>query len=178
MDPTPLPPSKPEPSALLRLAEEWAKSLGNETAWGTGQRADGTSVPALALKHGIFILFCEDRAGILALTAMAEFPPEGRAQLRRLTEADEGKLAAALKAALTQNPRSGFSFFPPDFRHLFELQRLALEQHLKISSEDVSTFNRFADAIQELCSGMMHAGLVVGSVMTTQTSVGPSDMYR
>ncbi len=171
----------PGPSTLpphLDLAVKWAQELGNTAVVISGTYPDGRVIPAIAIKHGMFTVVCREGEGGLHLQGIMDIPPEARSQLRSLDAGSQSKLLTTLKGALMDNPRSGFGFFPVEFKHVYELQKISLDQVVRLVSDDAGTFNRFADAIQELATGMYKAAMVFGPLRVSQSFPGSDPMYR
>jgi hypothetical protein len=168
-EPTSLPPQ-------LAIAEEWARNLGNRVtrAWGT--YPDGRREPAIFIGHGVYTIICTEQSGALSLVAIVEIQDESREKLRRLAKADQDKILAALKVTLMQEGRSGFSFFPAEFQLLWEIQKYQLTQAVRVARDDASTFNRFADSIQEISSGLLRSTMVLASLPLRQVSGGSPSM--
>ena len=94
-----------------------------------------------------------------------------RKKLADLAPEDKQRLLIALRGELSSNSRTGFSFIPQKFSSVDQLEAFNVEQLLKISEDDVSSFNRFCDALQEIVTTAMKAVSVFGLLVSTQ---GPS----
>lgn len=166
------------PEDVLTLAEKWARDLGNVTARISGTTPDGHEIPALSIKHGVFTVFCREEAGALHFSAILDIPADARSQLRKLDAPSQTRLLTTLKVALMENPRTGFGFFPVEFQRVYEIQKISLDQVVKISPDDSSTFNRFSDAIQELSTGLLKTVMVFSPVQLLQATPRDDTMYR
>lgn len=168
----------PQLTPMLELAEKWAMGMGCQTARITATLPDGTVEPALSIKRGQFVIFCKEQSGALLLLAILEIPSESRSRLRMLDKPTKDKLLTALKLAIMQNERTGFSLFPEDIQSVDELQKFSLSQIVRLSESDTSSFNRFADAIQELTTGIVRSMMAFGPLMFTQPGRVVDSMYR
>ena len=173
-------PAVPPPlTPSLELAAKWAKDLGNQVIHISASLPGGKIDPALSITHGTFVLFCKDLGESISLIGIVDIPPDSRARLRALSSDESSRMFMAFRLALMENPRSGFSFFPTDFKTIHEVQKFSLEQRFRVSESDTASFNRFADAIQELATGILRAAMVFGPMGVGQTVVRQdTGMYR
>lgn len=150
----------------LATAQKWATDLGNQVTQVTAQRPGGPPEPALQIKHGAYVLFAKlgTEAGVLVIMAIADLPPEFRARLARLDEESKIKLYVALKFALVQNSRDAFEIHPVTSKNIAEVERFGITQMLRVEEGDTASFNRLADAIQELVTGLARASMALGPV--------------
>lgn len=65
-----------------------------------------------------------------------------------------------------------FRFPPKGVREAAHLDRLVVEQLIRVSRDDPGSFNRFVDAIQEVVSGTARAMAFLGSLVE-ETDSGP-----
>lgn len=145
---------------MVELAERWARELGYPTDRTEGTRSDGSTVPSLVIQYGAVSLLCNEHEGTLRVLAVMDVSPETRAQLRKLDAGASAQLLSALKLALTQNPRGGFSCYPSGFRHAAEIEQISLHQRFKVADGDLGSFNRFLDALQEVSVGAIRLAAV------------------
>ncbi len=132
------------------LAEEWAKALGNTTSWVEGTGPSGTPVPALSIQHGPAGLVVIEPNGVLGVLAGMEFGGELKTQIARLPSKIQEKMLYTVKQALMECPRIAWQMQPPTVTRMGDLNNIQLSTFMQIDRNSKETFNRFADAIQEL----------------------------
>lgn len=147
-------------SEMLQLAERWAREAGCETERTEGRRTDGSTIPSIAIQHGAVSLLCNERDGVLRVIVVMDIAEGTRAQLRRLDANQNAQFLSTLRSTLTQNPRGGFSCYPGGFRHASEIRQITLEQRLRIAANELSSFNRFLDAMQEVSIGALRVAQI------------------
>jgi len=105
-------------------------------------------------------------------------PASLRAILSRLGEDSQRQLNDAIQAALLSNPRTAFQF-SGDPKSVTSIEVIQLEQVFRLDEQDRSSFNRFADAVQELVVGLnkvgrAYAGFVQGPPAESSSRLGGS----
>jgi hypothetical protein len=115
---------------------------------------DGTTTPFLMVKFGAYPVFvAEQGQGCIKVGLDIRIGDVARQKLMNLSPEDKRKATTALRGELSSNPRAAYSWNPPNSATLDQLQLLEIVELLKIVESDVSTFNRFIDAIQEVVTG-------------------------
>ena len=79
----------------------------------------------------------------------SNLPEDVRKRLAQLNLGRQAAIPIAFMGELLSNTRTGFAFVPQKFGSIDQLQRFAVQQLLKILEDDVGSFNRFYDAVQE-----------------------------
>jgi hypothetical protein len=154
----------------LALAEKWAKEMGRKT-----QRilsdpsSDGTRVPLLMITHGIVPVCVGEDKTCVNVYIQVKLPTEVRAKLATLAPEDKQRLLITFIGELSSNSRAGFSFIPQNLTSVEQLEIFTVAEVLKISEDDISSFNRFCDALQETVTTASKATRVFGLLMSTQT---------
>jgi hypothetical protein len=169
-------------SPQLRLAEKWAKELGNVTGQTEGTDPGGNKLPALTIQHGAALLIAVEQNEVLGLLAGMEFPATLREQIGLLPPKTQEKMLYTIKQVLMDNPRVAWQMQPPTTTRMGELDKLQLSAFMRLDGKNVETFNRFADAIQELTTLVVRVGVVVGQIFAGASTGGSeppnSSIYR
>jgi hypothetical protein len=79
-----------------------------------------------------------------------QIPDDVRKKLLALSSEAKQKVLIALSGELSSNSRTAYVFVPLDTRGIDDLQGFLVQQLLKISEQDVGSFNRLCDAVQEV----------------------------
>jgi hypothetical protein len=129
---------------------------------------DGTRIPLLMVTHGVLKLLVREQGSCVVVFANVRIPDQVRKKLAALASEDKQRVLIALRGELSSNGRIGFSYFPAKFSSLEQLEAFSVEQLLKISEDDISCFNRFCDALQEVATITLNASAVFGVFESTQ----------
>lgn len=172
----------PEPVHLpssLALAEKWAKDTGRET-----QRVlsdplpDGTRLPLLVITHGAYRVLVREQGSCIAVYVVMKLPDDVRKKLASLGTEDKERLFIALRGELSSTGRNAFGYSPEPLSSVDQLEAFSVEQTLRISENDVSTCNRFYDALQETVTTIVNATSVFQVLVSTSaqstTAVKPA----
>lgn len=162
-------------SAHLQLAEEWAIQLGNTTGRADGKDPEGNPVTALTIQHGPVQLLAVEQNGVLGLIGGIEFQDELRSQVARLPAKTQERMLYAVKQALVDCPRVAWQMQPPTVSRMGELVGLQLTSVQRIERDAADTFNRFADAIQELTTLVVKVNLILGQIFAGATTSGNTE---
>jgi hypothetical protein len=176
-------------SPALATSKRWAEALGNKVEVAKGKAPDGAEVELLQIQRGQFVvLVLEPRPGILEIDCPQDLPREVKDRLSGLTPELKQQVLLTFLDRLLRHPRSGYAFNPPQISSLDQIDRWLVTQSVVIDDKDPSAFQRFADAIQEVISVFMGAGMILAAVMqkpppgATSGSAAsvqpPSGMYR
>ncbi len=163
----------------MALAEKWANETGRKTQRAlSGPLPDGTRIPVLLITHGTIPVLVREQGSCVVVFIQAKVPDDVRKKLANLAPEDKRKLLIILRGELSSNGRAGFSFIPQKFSSVDQLEGLNVEQLLKILENDVGSFNRFCDALQETVTTAMRAMSVFGLLVSTEepstTAVRPA----
>ena len=168
----------------LTLAEKWM----NETGRGTRHvlsdpLPDGTRLPLLLVTHGPFQVIVREQGSCIAVGAQIQIPDDVRKKLVGLSPEDQQRLSITLRAELSSNGRTAYSYHPQDVTSTNGLEGFMVEELLKIAENDVGSFNRFCDAVQEVVTiagkGIAVLGLFTPSQSPSTTAVrsAPGSLY-
>ena len=70
-----------------------------------------------------------------------------------------------LSQVLSENPRLGWALNPPTTATIGDLEGIRLTETFQVSESEVQSFNRFADAVQEVITAAARASAVFGQLM-------------
>ena len=179
------PPSVPALTPQLQLAEEWARAKGDQVDHGAGIFEPGRVEPVLRVHHGPAPIYVRDMGRCLQVVGTLALPAEFRASLRAMDEAARAGALSDLREALMACPRVGFTLSPRTATDITEIAVVSVDQTLRISASDPSTFNRFADAIQEAETILLRVADLVGLYGSayhrhrtySSTTPAPSELY-
>jgi hypothetical protein len=166
------------PTPQLQLAEKWLKEIGNEVAPAEATSQQGETFPALQVKHGQVALMVIDRNGVLSVLSILQIPPELRQTTQQLSNETQEQMLAVLRGALMENPRTGWTLFPPTVTRVGDLQAIQLNQLLKITGDESAAFNRLADAMQEVVTLTIKIGSIYGGALRPGASLPVSHPGR
>lgn len=105
---------------------------------------------ALGISHGQRTVFVSARGSSVIVWATVDLPDEFRNRLATLDVETQEKLLLTVEHALLSYGRTGFNLDPPSPRLISEVKRFTVEQTVRLSKGDSSSFNRYGDAIQEV----------------------------
>jgi hypothetical protein len=130
------------------------------------------------ITHGAIKILVREQGSCVVVFFQAKVPDAVRKKPGDLTLEDKQRLLIILRGELSSNSRTGFSFIPQNFGSVDQLEAFSVEQLLKVSEDDVSSFNRFCDALQETITTAVKALWLFGLVVSTQepstTAVRPA----
>lgn len=100
-----------------------------------------------------------------------DIPETVRTRLGHLKAPVQQKLLAAFRHALMANERTAFALAPPNLPkgYMSEVTRFAVEQVIRIDERDLSSFNRFADGIQEVITTALKAASLIQPLLQGTT---------
>jgi hypothetical protein len=119
---------------------------------------------------------------------MQDVPKEVKDRLAKLSPELQQQVLVTFVDRLLRHPRSGYAVQPVGFKGLHQMDRWVVTQVVRVDEEDPGTFQRFADALQEVATVFMGAGMVLAAVMqrpppgadsgSSATAPPPPGMYR
>ncbi len=168
----------------LSLAEKWAKQLGNKVNIGEISLKDGSKIPILAIDHGGKLVLISEEDDTINIVINIDVPEEVRKKIGAIDKDTAHKMLISLQNQLMSNARTAYMMNPNKFKNLSEVKTISIQQRIKISAKDSCSFNRFADAIQEVVTVAVKAMLIYGIISNTQSTSGdqkplqpPDSMY-
>jgi len=139
------------PAGPMALAAEWARAMGRTVQDVELVASDAArKEPALGISHGPRTVFVRPHGGSIAIWLPIEIPAELRKKLATLDDATQEKFLLTVHHTLLGYGRTGYSMRPSSVRLISEVESISVEQEIRISRADLSSFNRFGDAIQEV----------------------------
>ncbi len=173
----------------IDIAEPWLQSMGKPTRRTKLQVPGGVEIPGLEIHHGSFVLVAYSPPGeeskFLVVKMFANLPASLRGQVGRLGDETRRQLTDDVFELLQANPRSGYAVMPQGVAEFSRIEQMSLEQVMRLDQSDNQSFNRLADAVQELVSGMTRIGRRIGSYVELPKQSGssragdsPSEMFR
>jgi hypothetical protein len=153
------------PTDRLKLAEKWLKEIGNEVSPAEATNQQGETLPALQVKHGAVSVLVIDRNGVMTVLSVLQIPPELRLATQKLSNETQEQMLGVLRAALMDNPRTGWTLFPPTVTRVGDLQGIQMNQLFKIDGDQSAAFNRLADAMQEVVTMTVKVGSIFGGAL-------------
>ncbi len=158
--------SVPPFTPMMELAEEWAKGMGKGTMRGEFSTPEGTRQPLLVVDHGGNRVFVRQDRDCLTVFVIVEMEQDAIDKVAKLSPDLQRRLYAAFRLQLMMHGRTGFATAPTGAKHLREIRRVVIEQVVRIEKNDTSTYNRYADAIQEVVTSMVRAFSVFGHLLS------------
>ena len=152
-------------TAQLELVGRWATELGNKVSQTEATNPAGQSVPALQVQHGVVTLLVVDQSGTVAVLSIIQFPPEARKITRQLSNDVQERLLNIMRNAMMDNPRTGWTITPPTATRAGDVEVIQLVQLLRIDEQGTQSFNRLADALQELATMTIKVGSFYGGAL-------------
>lgn len=159
------------PQSLI-LVEKWSKLMGKRTKRLKAELSDGTIIPIVTINHGNISVLVRSEYEIIVVFINAEVPYDIKNQLEKLDREKQEIILESLKQQLLSNGRTGYYLEPISTSVISELSGFTIEQRIRISSKDPSSFNRLMDAIQEVITVTIRALLLFGIL----PSEPPTDM--
>lgn len=183
------PPPSPALPAQLALANRWAQSLGMTTRTITGTGPSGETLSGLEIHRANVVLVAFSPPGadaFIILKMTVNVPAALRATVGRMGEDTRRQLTEDIYSALQSNSRSGYQVVPPNTVDFSQMEQISLEQVMRLDENDATSFNRFADGIQELVSGYSRVGRRIATYVSLPQGEGTSrlrsdpaqDMFR
>jgi hypothetical protein len=179
----------PLPGPQLELANRWLQAMGMTTRSITGKDANGQDIPVLEIRRGTLAIMAFSPPAtepFLVLRMVANIPAALRATAGRMGEETRRELTQAIYAAMQSNPRSGYQVQPPNAADFTQIEQISLEQVVRLDEDDIATFNRLADSVQELVTGYTKVGREIATYVKVSAGEGtsrmrsetPRDMFR
>lgn len=140
--------------------------MGKETFRGEFSTIEGIRKPLLVVDHGGKIVFVREERDCLVVFSIVEMEQDAIDKVAKLSPDLQRRLYTAFRLQLMMHGRTGFSTFPPGARHLREIRRVAVEQVVRIEKGNTATYNRYADAIQEVITTTVRAFSVFGHLLS------------
>jgi hypothetical protein len=107
---------------------------------------------------------------------LIDVPPEVTKAIARTPITTRQWIEVNLRYELTSNGRTAFTLRPRTMQDITQLRRITVEQLIRISEDDPASFNRLADAIQEVVTTASRASAVLAPFPTQGN--GPSDILE
>jgi hypothetical protein len=158
-------------TAQLDLAATWAHDLELSVEPLEVRNALGAVVPAIGIVRGQVRFALFEVRNVLHLVCSIQVPEEVRSATSRLKATLQEEMLIALRQAISECPRVGWVMLPMTTAKIGDLKELRLDETFRISESELQSFNRFADALQELSTVVLKASGVYGQLMTTQSSL-------
>jgi len=170
-----MPSSVPPP---LTLADRWARELGKTTRLMELLDSDGSKGVVLLIVHRDHRIFIQARGECIVVTVLIEIPTEVTAAIARQSAPMKRRIEVNLRTELASNGRTAFTLRPAAMTDIEQLRRITVEQLMKVSEDDPSSFNRLADAIQEVVTTAARASAVLTPFLPTEEGAqhGPDDL--
>lgn len=162
---------EPSWSPALELAEEWASAMSMPTHRGEFEDR-GSKAPLLFVTRGTHDVYVRGQGACIIVFLVVTFSDEAKARLQRLRRPVQRRAISGLRLHLLAHARNSFSLSPEGVREAEHLNRLVVEQLIRVSRDDPASFNRFADAIQEVVAGTARAMAFLGTLVE-ETDHGP-----
>jgi hypothetical protein len=157
----------------LELAKEWVASLnGKYVSEGEAVREDGFKSKYFIFQHGQFKLVCVD-GGKDTISIIGDISLDKGLRDKLEKEKDKSKVDKLFKIIVGQLlcGRTVYEFIPQDA--VPEIIRIS--QRLRILETDNSSFNRLADAIQEVVNSLVMTLIIL---QTSAPSMSGSESVK
>ena len=135
----------------LALARRWFEQLGGKVSDVPLDLSVGRDLPSIAIDFGLAKLNAVvDKGGTLVILQTLKLSPEVVIAAKNMGRENQERVLLLLKNTLMENQRMLWALMPPTCTAIGELEAIQVMERMRISEEEVATFNRFQDAIQEL----------------------------
>ena len=161
---------------LLTLAEKWAKQMGKEVERGKATLPDGKEIPVLFVSHGPRWVIIRKENDIIIINVFIEVPDEVRERIKTLDPTAQDRFLLQLKYQLLSNARTGWYPEPKTYKKPHELKKIIIEQRIRLSKMDHSSFNRYADALQEVVTVGVRVMILYGIIPPESTGGESTDI--
>lgn len=151
---------------VLLLAENWARGMGKVTKRVSFQTPNGGEIVVLTVMHGDKQVFVHEWNECISVFALMDLPEELTTRMRAMSSQLQRRLEVGLQRELVSLGRTAFTFRPLPLESIVHLQRISVSQLIRISSGDPSSFNRFADAIQEVVTSIARAASILAPILS------------
>lgn len=99
------------------------------------------------------------------------FPPDVREKLVSASSSDQNIFLMELRNQLVANGRLGFSFSPTSpVSSVAGLESVAIDCIVRIEEGNIASFNRFADAVQEISTAVFRVAVFIGGFSAAATA--------
>lgn len=137
----------------LSTMKKWFEQLGAKVEEIPPDKSKGRDLPSLGISFGEFRLNAVvDPGGSAVLLLTMKMGDDVRKLAHSVGEDAQRKMIMLLKQALMANPRLAWAFGPSTATLIEQIQEIQLMQRFRVKEDDASTFNRFADALQEVAT--------------------------
>lgn len=153
---------------VLLLAETWARGMGKVTKRVSFQTPNGGEIVVLTVMHGDKQVFVHKWNECISVFALMDIPEELTARIRTMSSHLQRRLEVGLQRELVSLGRTAFTFRPLPLESIAHLQRISVSQLIRISSGDLSSFNRYADAIQEVVTAIARAASILVPILSVK----------
>ena len=106
-----------------------------------------------------------------------EFVGDFKTQVARLPSRIQEKMLFTVKQALMECPKMAWQMQPPTVTKMGDLNTIQLSILMQLDKGSKETFNRFADAIQELTTQLVKIGVVMGQVFAGSSTGVAGDSH-
>ena len=134
----------------LELALQWAKDMDKEVKIIEAETADSRRVPVLQVFHGKRWVIVSAKASSVSVVVPLKIPESARKKITKLPDNIQEKAIFMHRQQLLSYGRIGYILTPLGVRKLGDVEGVLIEEVLRLSPREYSTFNRFADAVQEV----------------------------
>lgn len=166
---------KPQPSASLKVARNWVKKLGFQSDYLEVTVNDKKKGLLLLIHYGGRPVRVFDKGGVLEVSMEVSMNEKVIDGFNALSDDDKEKFELQLRMQLMSDSLTTYSVTPKNANGFSEIESITIIQTLMISGNDISTFNRFRDAVIAIV-------VVVGRLLSvlgilTPPSVGEPQGY-
>jgi hypothetical protein len=149
----------------LVLLERWARMLGMATQPTSGSGPGDRTIQGLEIQRGELSLVAfalppepAPDGQFIVLRALIEIPSSVRATIAGQSVEARRRLTEAVYGTLMAQGRTAFQVHPSGASDAATMEQVGLEQVLRLDAADASSFNRFADGVQELATALSRLG--------------------
>jgi len=153
---------------VLLLAEIWARAMGKSTKRVSFQNPNGEGIVVLTVMHGDKQVFVHKQDECISVFALMDLPEELTSRIRAMSSQLQRRLEVGLQRELVSLGRTTFTFRPLPLESIAHLQRISVSQLIRISSGDLSSFNRYADVIQEVVTAIARAASILVPILSVK----------
>ena len=132
-----------------------------------GELLDGNvRSPLLFVAQGNHGVLVRDHNGCIVVFLLVEISAEAKARIASLPPPIQERGLRTLRHQLLSQTRCAFALSPSEPRTILAVDRIAVEQLIRITKDDPGSFNRYADAIQETVNAAVRAFWFLGALVT------------
>jgi len=154
-------PTATSPTEILLLTKRWVGEMGKRSRFVELQDRDGLRGAVLVVDHLGWKVFIQERSRCILVMVIVDIPRALVEKVSSMPEPIQSRLECNLRIELTSNARTAYTLRPSQAQHLSSLRRMTVEQLIRVSGDDPSSFNRLVDAIQEVVTTATRASSVL-----------------